>query len=118
MDIVDVDADLEMLASHGVELRRECVRVFRICTMLLRRGVGAGLTARQLGEIYCRQTMSKSVLEKLSNRALRLAAAEAGIKVFKSAMGDFKKIGEGCYLRHMDDLLDEYIQDLSGLEEE
>jgi len=115
---LDVDADLEMLASHGVELRRECVRVFRICTMLLRKGVAAGLTARQLGEIYCRQTMSKSVLEKLSNRALRLAAAEAGIKVFKSAMGDFKEIGEGSYLRHMDDLLDEYIQDLSGLAEE
>ena len=33
-------------------------------------------------------------------------------------MGDFKEIGEGSYLRHMDDLLDEYIQDLSGLAEE
>ena len=111
---LDADADLEMLRSHGVELRRECVRVFRVCTMLLRKGVAAGLTARQLGEIYCRQTTSKSILEKLSNRALRLAAAEAGIKVFKSAMSDFKEIGEDSYLRHMADLLDEFMQDLSG----
>ena len=103
-----------MLSSHGVELRRECVRVFRVCTMLLRKGVAAGLTARQLGEIYCRQTTSKSILEKLSNRALRLAAAEAGIKVFKSAMSDFKEIREESYLIHMADLLDEFIQDLSG----
>ena len=73
---LDAEADLARLAENGVRLRPECVRVFRACTLLLQKGVAAGLTARELGDVFCRQTRSKSALEILSARALQLTAAE------------------------------------------
>jgi len=68
---LDVEEDLERLASNGVTLRPECELVFRVCNILLKVGVQHGLTAHDIGCIMCRQTLQQSILEKMSRHALK-----------------------------------------------
>lgn len=39
---LDADADLAMLAAHGLPLRSECKRVFKAATMCLQMGAERG----------------------------------------------------------------------------
>lgn len=48
---LDAEADLAMLAEHGLVLRSECKRVFRATTMCLKLGAAAGLTPFAIGSI-------------------------------------------------------------------
>lgn len=40
-------------------MRTACKRVFRLSTMLLKKGAAAGLTPFQIGSMMCRETLDK-----------------------------------------------------------
>jgi len=68
---LDEEKDLEKLKMHGINLRPECQLVFRVCNILLRLGLQKGLSAYDIGNIMCRQTLQQSILEKMSHHALK-----------------------------------------------
>jgi hypothetical protein len=99
---LDADRDAAALAAHGLAFRPECLRVLRVCTMLLKKGAAAGLTAAQIASIASRQALTKSPLEKVHAVAAALAVAAGGTAV---------AVDEGAYLRHMGRLIDELLED-------
>lgn len=47
-------------------MRTACKRVFRLATMLLKKGAAAGLTPFQIGSMMCRETLdAKSPIEEM-----------------------------------------------------
>ncbi|GAA0149700.1 nucleotide kinase [Lithospermum erythrorhizon] len=68
---LDADEDIALLHFFGWELPPECARTLRISTMLLKKGVEKGLTPYDIGNIMCRETLSKeSVIEEIVQEAL------------------------------------------------
>lgn len=110
---LDAEHDLSILAAHGLAFRPECLRVFRVCTMLLKKGAAAGLTPYQIASIMCRQGVGKSPLEKLHTNALVLAAAAGGgARVRRtSRLGDLASLELQAYLNQMEMLLDQYLEE-------
>jgi hypothetical protein len=56
---LDADQDIALLKEHGWSLRSTCARVFRISTMLLKKGAAAGLTPVAVGSMMCRKSFDK-----------------------------------------------------------
>jgi hypothetical protein len=108
IESLDADRDESILTAHGIQLRPECLRVFRVCTMVLKKGAKAGLNPSQIASILCREGLTKSVIEKLHSNAMQLAKASD-----QAAMIGGGKCADdmGQYLKHMDMLLDEYLED-------
>lgn len=66
INALDADKDIELLKFHGWNVPDSCALVFRISTMLLKKGVERGLTPYTIGSIMCRETVRKeSVIEKI-----------------------------------------------------
>ncbi|KAI8475228.1 MAG: phosphatidylinositol 3 and 4-kinase-domain-containing protein [Monoraphidium minutum] len=97
---LDADRDAATLAAHGLALRPECLRVLRVCTLLLQKAASAGLTAAQIAGVASRQALTKSPLEKMHSAAAALAGGGAG-----------GALDEGAYLMHMGQLIDELLED-------
>jgi len=100
---LDSAKDLAVLASHGLMLRPECERVLSVCTMLLKKGAARGMTPFSIGNIMCREALTKSPLEKLHKHALDLAAAHLQISKVE--------VTNEHYLQHMSAVLDEYLDE-------
>lgn len=100
---LDSAKDLAVLASHGLMLRPECERVLSVCTMLLKKGAARGMTPFTIGNIMCREALTKSPLEKLHKHALDSAAAR-----FQISKAD---VTNEHYLQHMSAVLDEYLDE-------
>lgn len=111
IDSLDAERDVEILAAHGITLRPDCLRVFKVCTMVLKKGAKAGLTPSQIACILCREGLTKSVVEKLHSNAMHLAKASSGASAGKD-------VQLGLYMKHMEQLLDEYLEEylLEGTE--
>jgi hypothetical protein len=110
---LDVDKDLEKLASHGIKLRPECELVFRICNILLHLGVQKGLTAYDLGNIMCRQTMQQSILEKISNQALKKLSKGRFLQgTGKLQLHEVDSSMEELYIEEMTRGIREYLQEV------
>uniref|UniRef100_A0A0E0L6H7 1-phosphatidylinositol 4-kinase n=1 Tax=Oryza punctata TaxID=4537 RepID=A0A0E0L6H7_ORYPU len=63
---LDAEEDIAILRFHGWEMPAKCERVLRVTTMLLKKGVDAGLAAFDMGSILCRETLTKeSVIEEI-----------------------------------------------------
>ncbi|KAG6391555.1 hypothetical protein SASPL_149311 [Salvia splendens] len=63
---LDAAKDIEILKFNGWNVPDNCARVFRISTMLLKKGTERGLTPFAIGSIMCRETVKKeSVIEKI-----------------------------------------------------
>ena len=119
VEALDPEQDLRTLQENGVVLRAENRRVFRVCNLFLRLGVAGGLTAEQLGLAFCRQTRAKSVLERMSNRALQLTAAErAGHTLVRmnsrELWRELEDEDEGTYLDHLGQVIRDYVQQLAS----
>ena len=111
---LDVERDLEVLAAHGVALRPECELVFRVTNMLLSHGIARGLTAFDMGSILCRERMQQSIMERLSNRALKVVSTRdkdviqgTGKLRLTELQGPLKSL----YIQQMDALLTEYLDE-------
>ncbi|KAG6384272.1 hypothetical protein SASPL_155924 [Salvia splendens] len=62
---LDAAKDIEILKFNGWNVPDNCARVFRISTMLLKKGTERGLTPFAIGSIMCRETVKKeSVIER------------------------------------------------------
>ncbi|GFP81108.1 phosphatidylinositol 4-kinase gamma 4 [Phtheirospermum japonicum] len=67
---LDAEKDIELLKFYGWNVPHSCARVFRISTMLLKKGAERGLTPFAIGSILCRETVNKeSVIEKMVREA-------------------------------------------------
>ena len=67
---LDAEQDIKLLKFHGWDLPPECARIFRISTMLLKKGAERGLTPFAIGSIMCRETLKKkSVIEQIVQEA-------------------------------------------------
>ncbi|KIZ05332.1 hypothetical protein MNEG_2621 [Monoraphidium neglectum] len=99
---LDAERDAATLAAHGLVLRPECLRVLRVCTMLLQKAAAAGLTPSQIAGIASRQALGRSPLEKMHGAAAALAGVGAG------GAGGFD---EAAYLGYMGKLIDELLED-------
>eukprot|EP00878_Enallax_costatus_P000279 GHUV01000350.1.p1 GENE.GHUV01000350.1~~GHUV01000350.1.p1 ORF type:complete len:646 (+),score=230.80 GHUV01000350.1:469-2406(+) len=115
IDNLDAERDESILQAHGIQLRPECLRVFRVCTMVLKKGAKAGLTPSQIASILCREGLTKSPVEKLHSNAMHLAKASDAAA---ASAGGKRADGMELYMRHMELLLDEYLEDflLEGAE--
>ncbi|CAL8472363.1 g11906 [Coccomyxa elongata] len=100
IEALDAERDLAILAQHGLGIRPECARVLRVLTALLKKAAARGMSPFDIGSIMCREGMGKSPLEKLHSRATAQAAA-AGPAAS----------AEPLYLRCMDKLVDEYLEE-------
>eukprot|EP00879_Flechtneria_rotunda_P001456 GHRR01001610.1.p1 GENE.GHRR01001610.1~~GHRR01001610.1.p1 ORF type:complete len:608 (+),score=281.81 GHRR01001610.1:779-2602(+) len=109
---LDAERDESILHAHGIHLRPECLRVFRVCTMVLQKGAKAGLTPYQIAGILCREGLTKSVVEKLHSNAMQMAKAASSVGSSRS------KAKLTLYMQHMEQLLDEYLEEylLEGAE--
>ncbi|KAL2478681.1 Phosphatidylinositol 4-kinase gamma 4 [Forsythia ovata] len=68
---LDAEEDIALLKFYGWDLPLECARIFRISTMLLKKGAEKGLTPFAIGNIMCRETMKKeSMIEEIVQEAL------------------------------------------------
>ncbi|KAI3458009.1 hypothetical protein Pfo_014672 [Paulownia fortunei] len=67
---LDAEKDIELLKFNGWNVPHNCARVFRVSTMLLKKGAERGLTPFAIGSIMCRETVKKvSVIEKMVQEA-------------------------------------------------
>ncbi|KAL3653630.1 Phosphatidylinositol 4-kinase gamma 3 [Castilleja foliolosa] len=67
---LDAEKDIELLKFYGWDVPQSCARVFRISTMLLKKGAERGLTPFAIGSILCRETVNKeAVIEKMVREA-------------------------------------------------
>ncbi|GMH41452.1 hypothetical protein BSKO_09362 [Bryopsis sp. KO-2023] len=109
---LDAERDLLILRAHGLHLRRECERVFRVCTMLLKKCAAKGLTPKQIGQIMCRESFTRSPLEKMEKRALQLSVQEEYGP--ETPVGSISRLGvsDKIYLRSMESVLDQYLEDV------
>ncbi|XP_043697382.1 phosphatidylinositol 4-kinase gamma 4-like [Telopea speciosissima] len=68
---LDAEQDIALLKFYGWNISHECARIFRISTMLLKKGAERGLTPFAIGSIMCRETLKKeSVIEKIIHEAM------------------------------------------------
>lgn len=114
---LDAERDVAILEAHDLHLRPACLRVLRVCTLLLQRGAAAGLSPFHIGSIMCRNATRKSVLEKLEKRALQLSAAEEHGAVARGALAALG-VSDGCFLKHMSTVVDEFLADFRPDEDE
>jgi len=96
---LDVDRDQETLAAHGLQLRPECNRVRKVCTMLLKKAVALDWTPAAIAGVMCRESLQKSALEKVHSHVLSRCKAQAG----------GGEVEESVYLRLMSAALDELL---------
>lgn len=104
---LDSSRDLAMLSAHGIDLRPECARVLRVCTLVLKKSAARGLTPFQMGQILCREGMGKnqSPIEKLHSRALK----KAGLR--NATVECWGEAEEAAYMEAMESFLDEYLEE-------
>ncbi|KAI9185278.1 hypothetical protein LWI28_005819 [Acer negundo] len=63
---LNAEQDIQLLKFYGWDLPSECARVFRISTMLLKKGAERGLTPFAIGSIMCRRTLKEeSMIEQI-----------------------------------------------------
>jgi hypothetical protein len=119
---LDSERDVDVLRAHGLTLRPDCIRVLRVCTMLLKKAAAKLLTPYQIGCIMTRQGFGTgmSPLEKLhSEAAKRAGRASVRAPSMHSVMGAARGLGgvasghfdERVYLRAMSDLLDQLLEE-------
>lgn len=111
IDKLDVNQDMSILSQHGLELRKACERVFRVCNILLKKAVAYNLTPYQIGSMMCRQTFRKSPLERMHKRALQLSIQEEFGPDVECVMRQISdcEVDDEVYLKHMRQVIEEYM---------
>lgn len=96
---LDAEKDIEVLKFYGWNVPDNCARVFRISTMLLKKGAERGLTPFVIGSIMCRETVKKeSVIENI------VREAEESLQ---------PGISESALLDYISVIMDRYLDGLS-----
>lgn len=106
---LDAERDLETLATAGLPLRPACVRVFRVCMMLLKKALSHGLTPHQIAAIMCRQSFNMSPLEKLHKGAIKLTLGK--MYGTSNIARDRLELDEDLYLKTMSTVIDQFLEE-------
>jgi len=84
---LDAEADIRLLKLHGWDIPPPCARLFRISTMLLKKGAERGLTPYAIGSIMCRETLKKeSMIERIIREAEEASLPESSETAFLNAV--------------------------------
>lgn len=106
---LDAKHDLDLLSKANLTLRPACVRVFRVCTMLLKKALSHGLTPHQIACIMCRQSLNMSPLEKLNKGAIKLTLGK--MYGTSNVTGSRLELDENLYLETMSNVIDQYLEE-------
>ncbi|CAM6039549.1 unnamed protein product [Sphagnum compactum] len=86
---LDVEQDIALLREYGWSLRFACAHVFRISTMLLKKGAAAGLTPFAVGSMMCRKTFDKrSPIELMLEEAEEKMLPGSNEQFFMTALAE------------------------------
>jgi len=85
---IDVERDVKMLQEE-LAIRPECLKTMKISTMLLKKGVRAGLTLFDIGNLICRREQEESSpLEKMCAEAEGKQLINNNESLFFSDLGE------------------------------
>lgn len=83
IESLDAEEDIKLLKIHGWDVPSECARLFRVSTMLLKKGVAKGLTPFAIGSIMCRETLKReSIIELILQEAEEALLPESSETTF------------------------------------
>ncbi|XP_052166881.1 phosphatidylinositol 4-kinase gamma 4-like [Oryza glaberrima] len=95
---LDEEEDIKLLKLNGCEPSSKCVRVFRLSTMMLKKGAVRGLTPYEIGNMLCRENITtKSKIEEIVEEAEDVVLPGIGEKAFMEAIS-------GIMDRHLNEL--------------
>ena len=88
---LDAEEDLQLLKLHGWDVPQKCARVFRVSTMLLKKGAQRGLTPFAIGSIMSRETLNKEspielIVQEAQETLLPGSSEAAFLEVIASIM--------------------------------
>ncbi|KAF8092911.1 hypothetical protein N665_0396s0001 [Sinapis alba] len=86
---LDAEEDINLLKFHGWKVPLKTARTLRISTMLLKKGAERGLTAFEIGNMMCRETLSKkSLVEEMVEEAQEAVLPGTSEAAFLEALSD------------------------------
>ncbi|KAH9609219.1 hypothetical protein KSS87_000479 [Heliosperma pusillum] len=94
---LNAEEDIKLLKLHGWDLPPDCARLFRVSTMLLKKGAERGLTPFAIGSIMCRETLKKESIIELIVRDAEETVATGNEAAFLDAVSSAMD-------RHLDEL--------------
>jgi hypothetical protein len=110
------EKDLAMLGSKGIYISPESARIFKAADMLLKEIARRGLAPKDAADILQRNTLRKSTMEKLHRVACERAARQGGQKdhpsVKNPSVPEALPGTDEVYLRHLQTLVAEYLDEL------
>ena len=112
IEALDYEQDLMIMAEQGLSLRKECERVFKVCTQVLKKAAKKGLTLFQIGSILTRETSLKSPIEKMHKRALQLAIQEEYGEEPAGTQAAWV-CSDVVYMKFMNSIIDQYLDETS-----
>ncbi|KAF0917546.1 hypothetical protein E2562_020923 [Oryza meyeriana var. granulata] len=84
---LDEEEDIKLLKLHGCKPSSKCVRVLRVSTMILKKGVARGLTPYEIGNMLCRENITtKSKIEEMVEEAETVALLGTSEEAFIEAI--------------------------------
>ncbi|KAL2921830.1 Phosphatidylinositol 4-kinase gamma 3 [Bienertia sinuspersici] len=100
IESLDAEEDIRLLKLHGWNIPPECARIFRVSTLLLKKGVARGLTPFAIGSIMCRETLKReSVIELIVREAEEALLPESS---------------ESTFLETVSSVMDHWLDELSA----
>ncbi|KAJ4870914.1 Phosphatidylinositol 4-kinase gamma 4 [Raphanus sativus] len=86
---LNAEEDINLLKFHGWKMPLKTARTLRISTMLLKKGAERGLTAFEIGNMMCRETLSKkSLVEEMAEEAQEAVLPGTSEGAFLEALSD------------------------------
>lgn len=86
---LNAEEDINLLKFHGWKMPLKTARTLRISTMLLKKGAERGLTAFEIGNMMCRETLSKkSLVEEMVEEAQEAVLPGTSEAAFLEALSD------------------------------
>ncbi|KAF8088328.1 hypothetical protein N665_0546s0054 [Sinapis alba] len=86
---LDAEEDINLLKFHGWKVPLKTARTLRISTILLKKGAERGLTAFEIGNMMCRETLSKkSLVEEMVEEAQEAVLPGTSEAAFLEALSD------------------------------
>ena len=86
---LNAEEDINLLKFHGWKMPLKTARTLRISTMLLKKGAERGLTAFEIGNMMCRETLSKkSLVEEMVEEAQEAVLPGTSEAAFLEALSE------------------------------
>ncbi|KAK9861315.1 hypothetical protein WJX84_011048 [Apatococcus fuscideae] len=108
---LDADRDLQLIADQRITLRPECERIFRVTTLVLKKGAALGLTPFQIGLFMSRRVCDASPLEVILEEALAEAAKQIRRQHHSSKNLCLRhSLSEQVIMQHVESMVNERLE--------